>query len=244
MYIYLVLANCVIPYGIMDSRHVPYDSFLDNLVSTMSTYDTFGIMFAGCHRLFQMIPAISRFAARQLEAEKDEAGNAERLLKSEAFYTSTKSRIRDWHQRELGSAEGDWDSKRLVIGETYRHALFVYLETAVLGTAGLPASADMQIELHEYITHIAEAVEGHNLVTLPFATIILWPMVIAGSVLTQAPEREMLLRGLRAPEYTTCNSIQTAKLLELVWEDKDPRSFGPYGLYLAMEKHEINLCLS
>ena len=46
------------------------------------------------------------------------------------------------------------------------------------------------------------------------------------------------------PLYATCTSVQTAELLELLWKDEDPRSFGPYGLCLVMEKHQINLCLS
>jgi hypothetical protein len=244
MYTYLVLANSIIPYGIMEGRHVPYDAFLDNLVSTLSTYDTFGIMFAGCHELFELIPAISRFAARRLKEEGTQASNATRLPESDSFYTSTSARIRNWQQGQPQSTNVEEMPKRLAIGETYRQALFIYLETAVLGIAGLPASADVLSRLHEHITHIEEAVQEHSLVTSAFATIMLWPMVIAGSVLMQADERELLTQGLRMPQYATCNSIQTAELLELLWKDGDPRSFGPYGLYLAMEKHQLNLCLS
>jgi hypothetical protein len=243
IYTYLVLANSVMPYGIMDSRHVPYDGVIDNFVSRLSTYETFGIMFAGCHELFELIPAISRFAAQRLK-EEEQASTAASLSDSDAFYTSTNARIRDWQQSPPSATNADCVPKRLAIGETYRHVLFIYLETAMLGTTRLPASAEVHARLHEHLVHIKDAVECHNLVTSTFATIMLWPMVITGSVLLPTHERELLAQGLRMPQYATCNSIQTAELLELVWADGDPQSFGPYGLYLAMEKHGINLCLS
>jgi len=243
IYTYLVLANSVMPYGIMDSRHVPYDGVIDNFVSTLSTYDTFGIMFAGCHELFELIPAISRFAAQRLK-EEEQAPTAASLSNSDAFYTSTHARIRDWQQGPPSATDADCVPKRLAIGETYRHALFIYLETAMLGTARLPASAEVHTRLHEHLAHIKDAVESQDLVTSTFATILLWPMIIAGSVLVPGNERELLAQGLRMAQYANCTSIQTAELLELMWADEDPRSFGPYGLYLAMERHGINLCLS
>jgi hypothetical protein len=104
----------------------------------------------------------------------------------------------------------------------------------VFGAVGLPASADVYTRLHEHITHIEKAVQEHDLVTSTFATIMLWSMVITGSILVHAKERELLAQGLRMPQYATYTSIQTAELLELVWGDGGPRSFGPYGLYLAM----------
>jgi hypothetical protein len=244
MYAYLVLANSIVPYGIMDGRHVPYDAFLGNLVSTLSPYDTFGIMFAGCHELFELIPTTSRFAAQRLKEEQTHAESIKRMPHSDPFYTRTRARIGDWRQNLLQSTNPGKISKQLAIGETYRHALFIYLETAVLGTAGLPASADVHERLHKHINSISEAVQRHDLVMSPFATILLWPMIIAGSVLVQAEKQEVLTQGLRMPLYATCTSVQTAELLELVWVDTDPKSFGPYGLYLAMEKHGINICLS
>jgi hypothetical protein len=243
IYTYLVLANSIMPYGIMDSRHVPYDGVIDNFVSTLSTYDTFGIMFAGCHGLFELIPAISQHAARRLK-EEEQAPTAASLSDSDAFYTSTNARIRDWQQSPHGATNDDCVPKRLAIGETYRHAVFIYLETAMLGTASLPASAEVHARLHEHLAHIKDAVESHNLVTSTFATIMLWPMVIAGSVLLPTHERGLLAQGLRMADYANCTSIQTAELLELMWADDDSRSFGPYGLYLAMKRHGINLCLS
>jgi hypothetical protein len=58
---------------------VPYDAFLDNLVSTLSPYDTFGIMFAGCHELFELIPATSRFAAQRLKEEQTHPESIKRM---------------------------------------------------------------------------------------------------------------------------------------------------------------------
>jgi Fungal specific transcription factor domain len=243
IYTYLVLANSITPYGIMDSRHVPYDDFVDNLVMRLSNYDTFGIMFAGCHELFELIPAISRFASQRLK-EEEQATTAASLPNSETFYASTNTRIHDWQQRQPDESKADRMSERWAIGEIYRHAMFIYLETAMLGTAGLPADADIHIRLQKHIMQIAGVFLEHDLVTSMYATILLWPMAIMGSVLLQVPERELLIQGLRAPQYATFNSIQLAELLQLLWVDKDPRSFGPYGLYVEMERHGINLCLS
>jgi hypothetical protein len=196
IYTYLVLDNSINPYGIMDSRHVPYDGVIDNFVSRLSTYDTFGIMFAGCHELFELIPAISRFAAQRLK-EEEQVPTAAGLSDDDTFYTSTNARLRDWQQSPQRTTNTDCVPKLLAIGEIYWHALFIYLETAMPGTACPPARAEVHTRLHEHLAHIKDAVESHNLVTSTFATILLWPMIITGSVLMPANERELLAQGLR-----------------------------------------------
>jgi hypothetical protein len=243
MYTYLVLANSFIPYGVMERRHVPFDGFVDNLVLVLSKYDTFGIMFAGCHELFELIPAISRFAAQRLK-EEEEAPHAASLTSSDVFYTNTNNRIRDWQQSQPREISADLLPKRRAMGEIYRHALFIYLETAALGTAALPAGADVLARMHKHVACIGEVLLEHDVPAPTPATTTLRPTAAAGPVLPQANERERSVQGLRNSQRANWNSIRTAELLELVWADGDPKSFGPYGMYLAMERHRINLCLS
>jgi hypothetical protein len=146
----------------MDSRHVPCDDVTDNFVLRLNTYDTFGIMFAGCHELFELMLTISRFAA-QLLKEEEQAPTTASLSDGNTFYTSTNARIRDWQQSPPRATNADCVPKQLAMGETYRHALFIYLEAAMLGTARLPASAEVHTRLHEHLAHIKDAVESHNL---------------------------------------------------------------------------------
>jgi hypothetical protein len=64
-------------------------------------------MFTGCHELFELIPAISRFSAQRLKEEENQAPITSSLQHSDAFYTSTNACIRDWHQNQPHATDTD-----------------------------------------------------------------------------------------------------------------------------------------
>ena len=245
LYVYLVLSNSFIPYGLHDGRHIPFDDVVLN-PSLLSCYDSFGMVFSGLHELFGLIASISQFAARRLDEGPTPTSEAT------AYYNETRRRLEEWvhpppRDDLLRRAPHDkmvemWITQRRAIGETYRSALYMFLETAMLGPT--TPSAEFQTSIQVYTLQIGVAVLGNELVTSSFAIILLWPLMVAGSVVLGLEERKLLVDGMTDRESASWNAIRGAELLQKVWEDDDPRVFGPYGLYLMMEKHGINLCLS
>jgi hypothetical protein len=93
---------------------------------------------------------------------------------------------------------------------------------------------------------IAKTIFANEVQNSRFATILLWPLAIAGSVLLKDDNRAIMSRDLRGTMYATWNSTRLAELMERLWADQeeDPRVWGPYGIYLTMEKWNLNVVLS
>jgi hypothetical protein len=220
----------------MESRHIPFDAFMTSLES-LSAFDTFGALFAGCHGLFNLIPDISQLAAKCLE-EGSEPISAE----SSALYKVLHVNITEWQQSSYQSCHQQHNTGRKAIGEVYRQAMWIFLETAMLGSSA--PTPDLLSKIQHHIDALGPILTDNRLVTSLFRSILLWPIIIGGSVVTRQGERDLLLQGMRSPVVSTRNTIRASNVLELLWKDDDPRAFGPYGLYLTMTKHSVNLCTS
>lgn len=231
-----MLSNSICPYGIMENRHIPFDAFMTSLES-LSVYDTFGALFAGCHGLFNLIPAISQLAAKCLEE-----GSVPISAESAARYKILHVKITEWQQSSSNSCHQQYNSRRKAIGEVYRQAMWIFLETAMLGSSAPTLGLLSKIQHH--IDALGPILTDNGLVASPFRSILLWPIIIGGSVVIKQGERDLLLQGMRNPVVSTRNTILASNVLELLWKDDDPRAFGPYGLYLTMTKHSVNLCTS
>ncbi len=79
---------------------------------------------------------------------------------------------------------------------------------------------------------------------LPYTGEMMWVMLIAGSCLAQEELQTLLAGLLRNSKYSTWNSTCAARLLEMLWKDKDARAFGPHGLHLTMQKQGVIYCLA
>jgi hypothetical protein len=223
----------------LEGREIPYDCFVDSLAS-LREYDTFGFFLAGCHELFALIPQISFLAGQRLrEAESGEISDSSMIT-----YQSLLDQIMNCHYDESGTADLQDEQQRDGIGEVYQHALVIYLEAAMAGS-------DIDEEkfagkIDERIASIASLVLDRNLATSRFATILLWPLLIAGSCLLDPVLQGFISQGLKTNWISTWTSIRASEMLELMWDEhiRDKRFFGPLGLYLTMEKHGINFCMS
>ncbi len=260
LYTYLVVVNMVGPRDMVPSRTVIAAPDADDaddgpifrdLYGSLSGHESFGMLFTGCHSLFELIPPITQFAARRL-AEQQQGQRAlapssppgnESSSSCRAFYSRTRAFIAAWAQPPPEKPlHPMWAARWVAIGETYRHALHIFLETAMLGSDA--PEPDFKETMQTHALALGAAVLDNDVLSSVFATVILWPVMVMGSVLATAELRELLLINMRA-EYTTWNSVRGADLLELMWADQndDPRCYGPYGLYLTMRKHGIDLCI-
>lgn len=75
-----------------------------------------------------------------------------------------------------------------------------------------------------------------------WGTIAVWPLTIAGSCIISVEQQKEFCYSLWNTPMWRVNQVLTAeKILKLIWTSKDRCMYGPYGLYLAMEKHGIDM---
>ena len=75
-----------------------------------------------------------------------------------------------------------------------------------------------------------------------WGTLAVWPCMIAGSCTTRQEQQDEICRRFWNSPLWRVNHVLTAeKVLRLLWASDDERMFGPYGLYLVMEKHGIDM---
>jgi len=231
-YAYLVIVNIITPHSVFPARAVPY---LDTLMclDPLRKYDSFGILFCGYHGLFELIPNISQMARVDEENQ---------LRVDTSRYYSLRTKIQEWQFPGSRYPEHVDMAQRLAAGEVYRQALFIFLETAMLGSS-VPTEA-FKLGIQSYVGTVISSMTKSGVLECELASIMLWPTVITGSVLVDDSHRRIFSEGLRSSTYGTWSTIRAAELLELLWEDDSGEFFGPYGLYRTMKKRGISLCMS
>ena len=275
IYAYQVLANRICPDGMINNRsavgediasHDDEDFVADP--GLLADQDGFGLLFSGLHGLFALIPPMARLGAAALHpaaaAHKTPpppsglsgiiggGGGAATpaSMSISAQVAALRNRALAWQLPAAFLTQAAGDQERIwqrAIGETYRHGVLIYLET-IKG----PGETTDQAAVQRHIIAIGEAVIGADLVASRFATILLWPLLISGSVMEHADERMFLAEGLRASPQATWASIKAADVFEKMWARRDAvlaapppaggrRYYGPIGLAEIMLDAKVNL---
>lgn len=236
-YAYLVSSNTFTPYGVAAARTLPLDSF----ITTMDAFEscsTFGAFFAGCHELYKMIPSISLLASRRLEEEVAGALEPSQTLRFE--HDQIQAHLVSWTlPATLNKAIeiADDHTLRQHAGEALRHALHIYLITALAGATVTTAIREI---VAEHVKAVFAAIP--NLVaSRRYIAAILWPSLVAGSCIVKPAWQEVMLHELCKGWFQFRQLEVWGKLLRLLYDDPDPRAYGPYGLHLIMEKHGLNV---
>ncbi|KAE8140069.1 fungal-specific transcription factor domain-containing protein [Aspergillus pseudotamarii] len=230
VYRYLVLINSITPFGAIRSRALPDDTFLDDFVSTMTRFDTNEAIFGGSHGLFRVLPSIAALAARRLTEQDPSPESSE-------MYQALHVRIAEWKSPEPIFLDQKWRSQREAALALCREAALLYMETAMFPNA--PSDTLLRTRIQDHVDTImlrAEQAAGS-----PCESILLCPLIIAGSCMVRTDQRQCLQASLRSTRFHMDHYVQAAQLLELVWNDPSERIFGPYGLGIVMQRHEINL---
>ncbi|KAH7169460.1 fungal-specific transcription factor domain-containing protein [Fusarium sp. MPI-SDFR-AT-0072] len=256
LYAYLVLMNILTPYGVVEQRTIPFDSFILSL-SSLDEFETFGIMFGGMHSLFELIPKISvLFAQRLREDGREDEGlgpgaDSCPSLQSLEMYRILRGLIDNWSLpphlypandpgtcTTPGAGSDGRRKERYLSGEIYRHALSIYLAASMAGKGGAGRLVLDEIQGHvEAVLDLAPLLEESC-----FDYTILWPIIICGSCLVEESLKRRVLSGLSSSRYHMGHTKTACQLLDALWADPDPRAYGPYGLHLVMEKHGFSFC--
>ncbi|KAK5057764.1 hypothetical protein LTR84_011765 [Exophiala bonariae] len=215
----------------VEARTIPLDPFITSF-ELLREYETFGIFLSCGQGLFETIPKICIFAMNRL-AEEEQSYICSTETQQE--YDELVSTLLLWSSPPVDPEMIEYADAHVTTGEIYRQALLMFVKTSMCGS--VVSNPKVITELQGHIEVITDAMPIVN--ASPFATVLLWPLMITGSCITSPRERLELMKRLEHTEIDVMQVSQAASLLRLLWEDKDERAFGPFGLHLIMQKHNI-----
>lgn len=234
---FAITTNITLHASLTIDRTIPQDSFLfsDILVSLNRGTDIYGTLFGAAHELFALINPIA-ISARALLLETD---NTQKLQQ----FSSYEVQIKAWRydRRIPVQSEIDGvDAYELAAG-TYQQAILIFLYTMFHGESR--PTLDLYAKV-EPCMHVALGTLGAMPQHASIKTILLWPVLIAGSCLRDDALRTAVLEGFQSVGYTTLSVKRGFDFLKLLWQemDLDPAVYGPYGIEQVMMKYRIDIC--
>lgn len=230
VYSYIVLSNSITPFDMNCNRTLVYDPFLHSL-DDLRDLGAFGVMFSGAHSLFELISSVSLFAGQQ--DSQPSTGNNLTLDRYE-IYKQLKTRIGNLEPLAMEHPDTEVLPGRSAILEVFRIALMVFLETAVSPFSKHSERVHHLQPFLDLALHYIPQVLRSN-----YSCILMWPIMIIGSCLMREEQREVIANILIDNHYFMRNTAQGSVLLQLLWNDPDEFSFGPYGLGLLMKRHGL-----
>ncbi|KAL5594874.1 hypothetical protein FOVSG1_008563 [Fusarium oxysporum f. sp. vasinfectum] len=240
LYAYLTFVNCLTPYGLLQERQFSLDSFITS-PSSLASYSTFGIMFAGLHDLFSLIPQISLlFRDRLIEQQ---SGIIEPSIACVELHTQLERCLKDWNlsQKDLVSPFPTDDCKRDLnkVTKIFQLGIEIYLIASMQGSSVV--NPKIVCQLQSYVDDILDL--GLDLHYSQWSAVLLWPIVISGSCSIQRQQQEHLAKALRESKYRMNHVTRTIGLLHRLWGNADPLIYGPYGLYLTISQSDTTFSI-
>lgn len=229
---YMVMANNLTPQGLVPSRTLPNDAALA-IVHTIEHYGTCGVMYGGYRELFALIPQVSALFSRRLDEEKTVGVTPSPDLTGEADFITRK--LSTWNLDEilLSPATSARARDQILIAEAIRHGIRIYLHAAMVGST-LPeeATAKSMRDSSDAIIGLIKTLEDQS-----WACNSLWTILMAGSCLTDVQRQSDLVDLLRNTRYRMDHLARSIEILEELWNNSDPLSFGPYGIFIVVQVH-------
>lgn len=234
LYAYLSIINSLASYRSIGKLAQPYDTFLTSL-DELSSYSTFGSMFGGCHSLYELIPNISQLGVECLAGEMILGDDWIPSAKLRLCYEAIEQRIAAWTLPPSADSFAQHEATDITTAaEAIRHGLYIYLMTSFCGSMGLDPVAQSKIGAQaDIVLALATSVND-----MRSRTILLWPCIIAGSCMINKEQQKRLMYALLHSGFDMKHLFSLCDMLELMWSDDDVSAYGPYGLYLTMEKNK------
>ncbi|KAK1585455.1 fungal-specific transcription factor domain-containing protein [Colletotrichum navitas] len=236
IYTVFALELAITPRGKLDDQPVDLDPFLESL-AFLGEYKSCGFMLGFGHGLFGMIPEI----AKLIEARRAENLDKEAPSSLYQSYRSLVSRLNSWDEF-ADVLEGDGLSPRYeqaTAANIYRNALIIYLHAAFHDN--LLDSPELVAEIEVRIDKMLPLCWAFYSGKSPLRRMMLWPVMVLASCCSKRHHVEAFRYGLNINPRAPGAVRETARVVQLLWEDKDPRAFGPRGLDWVMKKHGISI---
>jgi hypothetical protein len=226
------------PRNMLRQENVEIDPSVHSL-DILDGYKSRGFLLGFGQALFEMVPQIHQLVEARREEENLGLGESPALRK-QYEYLIAKLNAYDPHEEDLNSL-------RPVEGRTgsiiiYQNALIVYLHSAFC--LDMLSDTDLAMELDERIVKTMTAFYTLFVGNSPYRRMLLWPGVIMASCAQLEQHIRVFRAGLVGRAERTPGAVKTgARIVNLLWDDPDPRAFGPRGLSYIMTKHDISFGL-
>ncbi|KAF5626661.1 transcriptional activator UGA3 [Fusarium tjaetaba] len=238
LYAYHTMKLSITPRGLASNEFVDINPAVHSL-DVLSGYKSRGYLIGFGKKLFELVPRV----ARLVEARRNEEQNNPHMP------TALTKEYDCMLQRLHNVSEADDDSNGLRpykerAGATmiYQNALIVYLQSAF--HQNMLANPELIFEIEERIDQMMPNFYTLFVSESPYRRMLLWPGVIMGSCAQSDKHIAGFRAGFKARASGTPGAVKTgARIVELLWNDPDPRAFGPRGLSYIMTKHGISCSL-
>ncbi|KAM0261174.1 hypothetical protein ACHAPA_009904 [Fusarium lateritium] len=238
LYAYHAIKLAISPRNLNSEQTVEIDPSVYSL-NVLDGYKTRGCLLGFGQRLFEMIPDISQLVEARRE---EELLNPDMPTALQPQYEYMVARLQAFDAYEENPDGLRPRQERAGATIVYQNALIVYLHSAfhvdLLSEPGMVAELEARIDKMMpffYTLFVGES---------PYRRMLLWPGVMMASCSRRQDHVQGFRRGLLGKATRTPGAVKTgARLVELLWNDPDPRAFGPRGLSYIMTKHDISFGL-
>ncbi|KAM0469089.1 hypothetical protein ACHAP7_010201 [Fusarium lateritium] len=238
LYAYHAIKLAISPRNLNSEQTVEIDPSVHSL-NVLDGYKTRGCLLGFGQRLFEMIPDISQLVEARRE---EELLNPDMPTALQPQYEYMVARLQAFDAYEENPDGLRPRQERAGATIVYQNALIVYLHSAfhvdLLSEPGMVAELEARIDKMMpffYTLFVGES---------PYRRMLLWPGVMMASCSRRQDHVQGFRRGLLGKATRTPGAVKTgARLVELLWNDPDPRAFGPRGLSYIMTKHDISFGL-
>ncbi|KAM0353186.1 hypothetical protein HYE67_004020 [Fusarium culmorum] len=238
MYAYHAMKLALSPRNMLRQEHVEIDPSVHSL-EILDGYKSRGFLLGFGQSLFEMIPQIHQLVEARREEEKLGLGESATLRK-QYEYLLAKLDAFDPSVEDLDSLLPSQDRSDATL--IYQNALIVYLHSAFC--TNMLSDVSLSIDIDERIIKTMPAFITLFLGDSPYRRMLLWPGVVMASCAQREQHLKVFQAGLVGRGKRTPGAVKTgARIVELLWNDPDPRAFGPRGLSYVMTKHDISFGL-
>jgi hypothetical protein len=238
LYAYHAIKLAISPRNMNSEHTVEIDPSVHSL-NVLDGYKTRGCLLGFGQHLFEMIPEISQLVEARREEELLDP-NMPTALQTQYECIIARLQAFDAYQETLDGLRPRQERAGAAI--VYQNALIVYLHSAF--HVDLLADPRMAAELETRIDKMMPFFYALFVGESPYRRMLLWPGVIMASCSRRQEHIHGFRRGLVGKATRTPGAVKAgARLVELLWNDPDPRAFGPRGLSYIMTKHDISFGL-
>ncbi|CZR37573.1 uncharacterized protein FPRO_02166 [Fusarium proliferatum ET1] len=238
LYTYHTIKLAITPRSLTSNEFVEIDPSVHSL-DVLDGYRSRGYLLGFGKQLFELVPRVSKLVEAR---RKEEQQNPKRPTALSKEYESLLQKLHSVD--EAGDESNGLRPYKERAGATmiYQNALIVYLKSAF--QRNMLADPELMFEIEERIDQMMPNFYNLFVSESPYRRMLLWPGVIMGSCARSEKHVAGFRTGFKARASGTPGAVKTgARIVELLWNDPDPRAFGPRGLSFIMAKHGISCSL-
>ncbi|KAJ4135314.1 hypothetical protein NW768_004940 [Fusarium equiseti] len=238
MYTYHSMTLALSPRNTLYDHKVDIDPSVHSL-DILAPYKSRGYLLGFGQSLFEMVPEIHQLVEARREEEKLGV-EVSLAMRRQYERLVTRLEVFDPYAENLEGLRPR--QERAGATMIYQNALIVYLHSAF--HEDMLADPDLASELDARIEKMMPTFFSLFVGDSPYRRMLLWPGVIMASCSRRREHVEGFRAGLLGRATKTPGAVKTgARLVVLLWQDPDPRAFGPRGLSYVMTKHDISFGL-